>query len=410
MVKKTTQSIENFDYLLKLMMRKKASDMFVSADLPPTLKINGRNVPVSPNPLDQQQAADVVYSVMNTEQRQEFDETQEANFAIHRPNIGRFRVSVFCQKQKVGMVLRKIETQIPTVEELKLPLQLNDLVMEKRGLILVVGGTGSGKSTSLAAMIGHRNRNSHGHIISIEDPIEYIHQHDNCIITQREVGVDTDSYGIALKNTLRQAPDVILIGEIRTRETMEHALTFAETGHLCLATLHANNANQALERIVNFFPFERREQILLDLALNLKGIIAQQLIATVDGRSRRAALEILIGTPFVSDLIQKGAIAKIKEVMAKSTNMGMQTFDQALYDLYEVGEITYEDALRNADSANQLRLMIKLGRDAEIDEDENDWDLADQDVDAEKQFRKKSKKSKKAEESDDYILLNPDEE
>lgn len=407
MVKKTTQPIENFDYLLKLMMRKKASDMFVSADLPPTLKINGRNVPVSPNPLSQQQAADVVYSVMNAEQRQEFDDTQEANFAIHRSNIGRFRVSVFCQKQKIGMVLRKIETQIPTVEELKLPLQLNDLVMEKRGLILVVGGTGSGKSTTLAAMIGHRNRNSHGHIISIEDPIEYIHQHDNCIITQREVGVDTDSYGIALKNTLRQAPDVILIGEIRTRETMEHALTFAETGHLCLATLHANNANQALERIVNFFPFERREQILLDLALNLKGVIAQQLIATVDGRSRRAALEVLIGTPFVSDLIQKGAIAKIKEVMAKSTNMGMQTFDQALYDLYETGEITYEDALRNADSANQLRLMIKLGRDAEIDEDENDWDLADQDV--EKQSKKKVKKSKKEEESD-YILLNPDEE
>ena len=277
--------------------------------------------------------------------------------------------------------------------------------MEKRGLILVVGGTGSGKSTTLAAMIGHRNRNSHGHIISIEDPIEYIHQHNNCIITQREVGVDTDSYGIALKNTLRQAPDVILIGEIRTRETMEHALTFAETGHLCLATLHANNANQALERVVNFFPFERREQILLDLALNLKGIIAQQLIATVDGRSRCAALEILIGTPFVSDLIQKGAIAKIKEVMAKSTNMGMQTFDQALYDLYEAGEITYEDALRNADSANQLRLMIKLGRDAEIDEDENDWDLADQNV--EKQSKKKEKKSKKEGESD-YILLNPD--
>ncbi len=404
---KNTQSIENFDYLLKLMMRRQASDMFVSADLPPTLKINGRNVPVSPNPLSQQQAMDVVYSVMSAEQRRQFDETQEANFAIHRPNVGRFRVSVFCQKQKIGMVLRKIETVIPTIEALKLPLQLNEMVMEKRGLILVVGGTGSGKSTSLAAMIGHRNRNSHGHIISIEDPIEYIHQHDGCIITQREVGVDTESYGIALKNTLRQAPDVILIGEIRTRETMEHALTFAETGHLCLATLHANNANQSLERIINFFPFERREQILLDLSLNLKAIIAQQLITRVDGNSRCAALEILIGTPFVSDLIQKGEIAKIKEVMGKSKNRGMQTFDQALYDLYDAGDITYEDALRHADSANQLRLMIKLDHDGDRDENERDWNITEQQQeDTESEPKEKEPKKKQ---QTDYVLLNPDE-
>ncbi len=404
---KTTQSIENFDYLLKLMMRKKASDMFISADLPPTLKINGRNVPVSPNPLSQEQAMDVVYSVMNEEQRHQFDETQEANFAIHRPNSGRFRVSVFCQKQKIGMVLRKIETVIPTIEELNLPSQLNEMVMEKRGLILVVGGTGSGKSTSLAAMIGYRNRNSHGHIISIEDPIEYIHQHDGCIITQREVGVDTESYGVALKNTLRQAPDVILIGEIRTRETMEHALAFAETGHLCLATLHANNANQSLERIVNFFPFERREQILLDLALNLKAIVAQQLIRSVDGNSRRAALEILIGTPFISDLIQKGEIAKIKEVMGQSRNRGMQTFDQALYDLYEAEDITYEDALRHADSANQLRLMIKLARDGDSDENESDWNITEQRQ--EERESEPPEKEPRKKQPTDYVLLNPDD-
>ncbi len=401
-------AIENFDYLLKLMMRRQASDMFISADLPPTMKINGRNVAVTPNPLSAEQAANVVFSVMNEDQRREFEESQEANFAIHRPNVGRFRVSVFCQKQKVGMVLRKIETQIPTVEQLKLPLILNDLVMQKRGLILVVGGTGSGKSTSLAAMIGHRNRNASGHIISIEDPIEYIHEHNNCIITQREVGVDTDSYEVALKNTLRQAPDVILIGEIRTRETMEHALTFAETGHLCLATLHANNANQALERVVNFFPFERREQVLLDLALNLKGIIAQQLIPTEDGNSRRAALEILIGTPFIADLIQKGEIHKIKEVMAKSREQGMQTFDQALYDLYEAGEITYEEALRHADSANQLRLMIKLGRDTEFNDEESDWEVTGEDTGKEKHYKHGRKKKNEA--NQDYILLDPDDE
>ena len=404
-------AIENFDYLLKLMMRKQASDMFISVGLPPTLKINGRNVAISPTPLNEEQASSVVFSVMNNDQRQAFDESQEANFAIHRPNVGRFRVSVFCQKQKVGMVLRKIETQIPTVEQLRLPTTLNDMVMEKRGLILVVGGTGSGKSTSLAAMIGHRNRTSHGHIISIEDPIEYIHQHDGCIITQREVGVDTESYEIALKNTLRQAPDVILIGEIRTRETMEHALTFAETGHLCLATLHANNANQALERVVNFFPFERREQILLDLSLNLKGIIAQQLIATPDGKSRRAVLEILLGTPFIADLIQKGEIYKIKEVMTKSTNMGMQTFDQALYDLFKNDAITYEDALRHADSANQLRLMIKLGRNAAINEEnEAEWSLTNDELAVEPQYKQKQKQQNDTNSQADYILLDPDDE
>ena len=407
----TAPIIENFDYLLKLMMRKQASDMFISVGLPPTLKINGRNVHISPEPLNEEQASSVVFSVMNDDQRREFNESQEANFAIHRPNVGRFRVSVFCQKQKVGMVLRKIETQIPTVEQLKLPPILNEMVMEKRGLILLVGGTGSGKSTSLAAMIGHRNRSSHGHIISIEDPIEYIHQHGGCIITQREVGVDTESYEIALKNTLRQAPDVILIGEIRTRETMEHALTFAETGHLCLATLHANNANQALERIVNFFPFERREQILLDLSLNLKGIIAQQLIPTPDGKSRRAALEVLLGTPFIADLIQKGEIYKIKEVMTKSTNMGMQTFDQALYDLFKNDDITYEDALRHADSANQLRLMIKLGRNAEMGEaNEAEWSLTNEELAVEPQFKQSQNESNEKKSKSDYILLNPDNE
>ena len=354
------QSIENFDYLLKLMVSKQASDMFISADLPPTLKINGRNQPITPTPLTTNQAASVVYSVMDEEQKKTFDETQEANFAIHRHNVGRFRISVFCQKQKVGMVIRKIETTIPTLAELKLPNTLEEMVMTKRGLILLVGATGSGKSTTLAAMIGHRNKVASGHIISIEDPIEYVHEHGSCIITQREVGIDTESYEVALKNTLRQAPDVILIGEIRSRETMEHALTFAETGHLCLATLHSNNANQALERVLGLFPHERREQVMLDLALNLKGIIAQQLIPTIDGKSRRVALEILIGTPFIADLIQKGDIHRIKEVMSQSTNFGMQTFDQALFSLYQQGLITYADALHHADSPNDLRLMIKL--------------------------------------------------
>lgn len=368
-------SIENFDYLLKLMVSKQASDMFISADLPPTLKINGRNVPITPKPLTADQASSVVRSVMDEDQQREFDASQEANFAIHRQNVGRFRISVFCQKQKIGMVIRKIETTIPSFSQLKLPRTLEDMVMAKRGLILLVGATGSGKSTTLAAMIGHRNRAASGHIISIEDPIEYVHEHGSCIITQREVGVDTESYEVALKNTLRQAPDVILIGEIRTRETMEHALTFAETGHLCLATLHANNANQALERVLGLFPHERREQVMLDLSLNLKGILAQQLIPTVDGKSRRVALEILIGTPFIANLILKGEIHRIKEVMSQSTNFGMQTFDQALYDLYTEGAISYEEALRHADSANQLRLMIKLGRNIEVVTEEVEKDI-----------------------------------
>ncbi|MEW5754928.1 MAG: PilT/PilU family type 4a pilus ATPase [Pseudomonadota bacterium] len=360
--------VSNFDYLLKVMVRKQASDLFVTAGLPPSLKINGQIKPIIPAPLSEDEARAIIHSVMNDEQRAEFDRTHECNFAISREGIGRFRVSAFQQKQKTGMVLRKIETVIPTVEQLNLPPILNELVMAKRGMILLVGGTGTGKSTTLAAMLGHRNRNSQGHIVSIEDPIEFVHEHAGCVITQREVGVDTESFEIALRNTLRQAPDVILIGEIRTRETMEHAITFAETGHLVLATLHANNTNQALERIVNFFPIERREQVLLDLSLNLKAIIAQQLIPTPDHEGRRACLEILIKSPYISDLIQKGEVYKIKEAIAQSTNFGMQTFDQALYDLYTNGEITYEDALRHADSANQLRLMVKLGRNADMSE------------------------------------------
>ncbi len=366
--KQEPAQISNFDYLLKIMVRKQASDLFVTAGLPPSLKINGQIKPITPAPLGEDEARAIIYSVMNDDQRAEFDHTHEANFAISREGVGRFRVSAFQQKQKTGMVLRKIETVIPTVEQLKLPPILNELVMAKRGMILLVGGTGTGKSTTLAAMLGHRNRNSQGHIVSIEDPIEFVHEHAGCVITQREVGVDTESFEIALRNTLRQAPDVILIGEIRTRQTMEHAITFAETGHLVLATLHANNANQALERIVNFFPIERREQVLLDLSLNLRAIIAQQLIPTPDHEGRRACLEILINSPYISDLIQKGEVYKIKEAIAQSTNFGMQTFDQALYDLYSNNEITYEDALRHADSANQLRLMVKLGRNANMGE------------------------------------------
>ncbi len=350
-----------FESLLKLMVQKNASDLFITAGMAPSLKINGKLTPVTKTSLTPAQAKETVFSIMSEAQKDEFTQHSESNFAISASGIGRFRVSAFIQRNHAGMVLRKIETHIPTLEELRLPAVIKNLSMTKRGLVLFVGGTGTGKSTSLAAMIGYRNKNTTGHIVSIEDPIEYIHQHDGCIITQREVGLDTESFEVALKNVLRQAPDVILIGEIRTRETMEHAITFAETGHLCLATLHANNANQALDRIINFFPEDRRNQLLMDLSLNLKGIIAQQLIPTPDGKGRRAAIEVLINTPLAADIIRKGSIHELKELMRKSNQNGMKTFDQALYDLYTSGEITYEDAIHSADSANELRLMIKLG-------------------------------------------------
>jgi len=356
-----------FESLLKLMVQKNASDLFITAGMAPSLKINGKLTPVTKNTLTPGQAKETVFGIMTEDQKEEFTKHNECNFAISASGIGRFRVSAFIQRNHAGMVLRKIETKIPTLEDLRLPAVIKNLSMTKRGLVLFVGGTGTGKSTSLAAMIGYRNKNTTGHIISIEDPIEYIHQHDGCIITQREVGLDTESFEIALKNTLRQAPDVILIGEIRTRETMEHAITFAETGHLCLATLHANNANQALDRIINFFPEDRRNQLLMDLSLNLKGIIAQQLIPTPDGKGRRAAIEVLINTPLAADIIRKGSIHELKELMRKSNQNGMKTFDQALYDLYVAGEITYEDAIHSADSANELRLMIKLGDQEAVD-------------------------------------------
>lgn len=350
-----------FESLLKLMVHKKASDMFITAGVAPSLKVNGKVAPVTQATLTPAQAKEIVLSIMNREQKEEFARESECNFAISATGIGRFRVSAFMQRNNAGMVLRKIETKIPSMTELGLPPILRELAMTKRGLILFVGGTGSGKSSSLASMIGFRNKNSTGHIITIEDPIEFIHQHDGCIVTQREVGLDTKSFEMALKNTLRQAPDVILIGEIRTRETMDHAIVFAETGHLCLATLHANNANQALDRIVNFFPEERRDQLLMDLSLNMRAFIAQQLIPTPDGSGRVLAAEVLLNTPLMSDLIRKGELHKIKNLMTKSTDLGMQTFDQSLFVLYQAGKITYEDAINYADSANELRLMIKLG-------------------------------------------------
>ncbi|MFT6419940.1 MAG: twitching motility protein PilU [Porticoccus sp.] len=350
----------DFDVLLKLMVEKGASDLFITAAVAPSIKINGTIVPVGKTPLSPEQAHQVVESIMDEKQRLEFREKKELNFAIGRQGVGRFRVSAFFQRNEAGMVLRRIETIIPTVEELLLPPILNDLVMTKRGIIIFVGATGTGKSTSLAAMVGHRNRNSRGHIITVEDPIEFVHRHESCIVTQREVGIDTESFEVALRNTLRQAPDVILIGEIRTRETMEHAITFAETGHLVLATLHANNANQALDRILHFFPAERHGQLWMDLSLNMRALIAQQLIPLADGSGRRAAIEILINTPLVGDLIRKGEVHKLKELMMRSTEQGMQTFDQALYALYDEGLITYEDAMTYADSKNDLRLLIKL--------------------------------------------------
>ena len=350
-----------FEKLLRLMVEKGGSDLFITAGVPPSMKVNGKILPVNKTPMSPEMTRETVHAVMNEQQRREFAENHECNFAISARGIGRFRVSAFYQRNLAGMVLRRIETNIPTLEDLKLPEVLKKLAMTTRGLVLFVGATGTGKSTSLAAMIGYRNKNSSGHIISIEDPIEFIHQHQSCIVTQREVGIDTDSFDVALKNTLRQAPDVILIGEVRTRETMDYAVAFAETGHLCLATLHANNANQALDRIINFFPPDRHNQVWMDLSLNLKAIVAQQLVPTPDGKGRRAVIEVLINTPLAADLIRKGEVHELKSLMKRSTELGMQTFDQALYNLYVQGEITYEDALLHADSANDLRLLIKLG-------------------------------------------------
>jgi twitching motility protein PilU len=356
----------DFTSYLKLMSHKKASDLFVTSGMPPTIKVHGRMQPITQTPLTPQQSRDLVLNVMTPSQREEFEKTHECNFAIGVSGVGRFRVSCFYQRNQVGMVLRRIETRIPTCDELNLPPVIKTLSMTKRGIVIMVGATGTGKSTTLAAMIGYRNQNSSGHIITIEDPIEYVHKHEGCIITQREVGIDTDSWENALKNTLRQAPDVIMIGEVRTREGMDHAIAFAETGHLVLCTLHANNANQAMDRIINFFPEDRRSQLLMDLSLNLKGVVAQQLIPTPDGKGRRVALEVLLGTPLVQDYIREGEIHKLKEVMKESTNLGMKTFDQALFELYQAGEISYEDALRHADSTNEVRLKIKLAAGGDV--------------------------------------------
>ena len=346
--------------LLKLMSSRGGSDLFITSDFPPAIKIDGKVTKVSPQPLGPTHTLALARAIMNDKQAAEFERSKECNFAISPATIGRFRVNAFVQQGKVGMVLRTIPNSLPTVDGLGVPQVLKEVVMSKRGLCILVGATGSGKSTTLAAMVDWRNENSYGHIITIEDPVEFVHPHKNCVVTQREVGLDTDSWEAALKNTLRQAPDVILMGEIRDRETMEHAVAFAETGHLCLATLHANSANQALDRIINFFPEERRAQLLMDLSLNLRALISQRLIPKQDMKGRAAAVEVMLNTPLISDLIFKGDVSEIKEIMKKSRNLGMQTFDQALFDLFESNAITYEDALRNADSLNDLRLQVKL--------------------------------------------------
>jgi twitching motility protein PilU len=346
--------------LLRLMITKKASDMFITSGFPPAMKIDGKMTPVSAQVLSQQQTREISRAIMNDKQNSEFDANNECNFAIGLPGVARFRVNAFIQRGAVGLVFRTITTKIPKFEDLGLPEILKEIAMTKRGLVIFVGGTGSGKSTSMATMIGYRNEHSFGHIITIEDPIEFVHEHKNCVITQREIGVDTDNWHVALKNTLRQAPDVILIGEIRDRETMDYAIAFAETGHLCMATLHANSTNQALDRIINFFPEERRHQLLMDLSLNLKSLVSQRLIPKKDGAGRVAAIEILINSPLISDLIFKGDVHGIKDIVGRSRELGMQTFDQALFDLHESRLISYEDALRNADSVNDLRLRLKL--------------------------------------------------
>jgi len=357
--------------LLTMMLSKKGSDLFITAGFPPAMKVDGRMTPVTQQALTPQHTQELARAIMNDKQAAEFEASKECNFAINPAGIGRFRVNAFVQQSNTGIVLRTITTSIPKFDDLKLPPVLKDVAMTKRGLVLFVGGTGSGKSTSLAAMIGHRNENSYGHIITIEDPVEYVHPHINCMITQREVGVDTASWEAALKNTLRQAPDVILIGEIRDREVMEHAIAFAETGHLALGTLHANSANQALDRIINFFPEERRQQLLMDLSLNLRALVAQRLIPLKEGKGRAAAIEIMLNSPLISDLIFKGEVHGIKEIMKKSKELGMQTFDMCLFDLYEEGRISYEDALRNADSVNDLRLQVKLHGKESKDRDMN---------------------------------------
>ena len=354
------QATKFINDLLKLMVSRNGSDLFITGDFPPAIKVDGKVTKVSPQPLNGGHTLALARSVMNDKQVAEFEKTKECNFAISPPGVGRFRVNAFIQQGKVGMVMRVIPAVLPTIDGLGVPQVLKEVVMAKRGLCILVGATGSGKSTTLAAMVDWRNENSFGHIITIEDPVEFVHAHKNCVITQREVGLDTDNWEIALKNTLRQAPDVILMGEVRDRETMEHAIAFAETGHLCLCTLHANSANQALDRVINFFPEERRPQLLMDLSLNLKSIISQRLIPKQDGKGRSAAVEVLLNTPLISDLIFKGEVSEIKEIMKKSRQLGMQTFDQALFDAYENNAISYEDALRNADSLNDLRLQIKL--------------------------------------------------
>jgi len=354
------QAIKFIHELLRKMVEVNGSDLFLTAGFPPAIKVDGRVKPLGDQPLTPQQSASLVRSIMNDRQTKEYDATKECNFAIAPPRIGRFRVSAFIQQGHSGAVMRTINTTIPTFEDLELPPGLKDVAMTKRGLVLIVGGTGSGKSTTLAAMVGYRNENSKGHIVTIEDPVEYVHTHKSCVVTQREIGMDTDSWAVALKNTLRQAPDVILIGEIRDRDTMEYGIQFAETGHLCLATLHANSANQALDRVINFFPEEKRDQLLMDMSLNVKGIIAQRLLPRVGGVGRIAAMEVMLASPLISDLIFKGEVHQLKEVMARSNRLGMKTFDQALFDLFEDGKISYEDALRNADSRNELRLRIKL--------------------------------------------------
>ena len=346
--------------LLKLMVSRNGSDLFITGDFPPAMKVDGKVTKVSPQPLNAGHTLALARAIMNDKQSAEFESTKECNFAISPPGVGRFRVNAFIQQGKVGMVMRVIPAVLPTIDGLGVPQVLKEVVMAKRGLTILVGATGSGKSTTMAAMVDWRNQESFGHIITIEDPVEFVHPHKNCIVTQREVGLDTDSWEVALKNTLRQAPDVILMGEVRDRETMEHAIAFAETGHLCLCTLHANSANQALDRIINFFPEERRAQLLMDLSLNLKAMVSQRLIPKQDSKGRVAVVEVMLNTPLISDLIFKGEVSEIKEIMKKSRNLGMQTFDQALFDAFEANVISYDDALRNADSVNDLRLQIKL--------------------------------------------------
>jgi twitching motility protein PilU len=354
------QAVRLMQNLLRKMVENNGSDLFITGGFPPAIKVDGDIKPYADRPLSGEQSSLIVRSIMNDKQAKEFDATKECNFAIFPQGIGRFRVSAFVAQGNVGAVIRTIATKIPTFEELELPDILQEVAMTKRGLVLVVGGTGAGKSTTLAAMIGHRNHNTHGHIVTIEDPVEFVHPHGGCVLTQREVGVDTENWHNALKNTLRQAPDVIMIGEIRTRETMEYGIQFAETGHLCIATLHANSANQALDRIINFFPEERRQQLLMDLSLNIKAMVSQRLLPRDNQIGRIAAMEILLASPLISDLILRGDVTQIKAIMAKSTRMGMQTFDQALFTLYEQSAISYEEAMRNADSKNELRLRIKL--------------------------------------------------